>query len=334
MPPPNADAHYLFSQLAEAVFGEIMPDFVFMAGPFADDATTRYHSLVKEPLRVAGIQVVRADEQKGAVVISNNVVALICRCAVVIADLTGSNKSVIYEVGLAMGLGKPVLLLVPKRAELPTELQSFIAIPMKHRDPSVIASEVLAEVQALLSHQRPMHELTRGQRILSGCRDLGIRDAPMISRELIFQVMRSATTTVRVVAMSGRSILVDSTELRDLAASLRRVDVRVVLTHPEGEYLSHADTIDSGGVGVSGHEIAVVTTRLRGLGMMVSYTRQIIPFGVVIVDDSVALVQYYFPGKSHTRAIIVENVSGGMFEALRTWCSEMHRTAEAVVDVD
>jgi hypothetical protein len=43
--------------------------------------------------------------------------------AVCIADLTGQTAGVIYVLGLAHGMGKPVILLVQSAGELPFDLR-------------------------------------------------------------------------------------------------------------------------------------------------------------------------------------------------------------------
>ena len=57
-------------------------------------------------------------------VIVDNVLAEIRRAKVVIADLTGRNPDVFYEVGIAHALGTPVLLITQSIDNLPFDLRN------------------------------------------------------------------------------------------------------------------------------------------------------------------------------------------------------------------
>lgn len=46
-----------------------------------------------------------------------------------IADITGNNPNVLYEVGLARGLRKELIVICQNRNEVPTDLKSLISIP-------------------------------------------------------------------------------------------------------------------------------------------------------------------------------------------------------------
>jgi hypothetical protein len=53
----------------------------------------------------------------------DDVVATIRRAQIIIADLTGQNANVFYEVGIAHAIGKPVLLLTQSIDDVPFDLR-------------------------------------------------------------------------------------------------------------------------------------------------------------------------------------------------------------------
>jgi hypothetical protein len=86
----------------------------------------RYYSNILAPAAVdAGLEPIRTD----SLFRSSNIVADIWRLtkesAVLLADLTGRNPNVFYELGLAHALGKPVVLIASNVDDVPFELRAL-----------------------------------------------------------------------------------------------------------------------------------------------------------------------------------------------------------------
>src|SRR4051794_2928691 len=83
-----------------------------------------YHRRVFVPaIEDAGLAARRSDDvhsHDGTV--TGDIRALVTRSVVCMADLTGNSRNVIYEVGLAHGLDKPVVLLAQSPENVPAEL--------------------------------------------------------------------------------------------------------------------------------------------------------------------------------------------------------------------
>lgn len=106
---------------------------VFMAVPFGDKAYTEFydHNIAK-PVKNAGLEPFRADRVPARArrqSIIEKIEEGIARSRFVIADITDSNPNVIYEVGLAVGISKPVLLLCDSKhfdaSEIPFDFQPY-----------------------------------------------------------------------------------------------------------------------------------------------------------------------------------------------------------------
>jgi hypothetical protein len=87
-----------------------------------------YSHVIKEVCKLLDVDSVRADEIYGPGIIIKDVIDHIARAHVVIADISPTNPNVYFEVGYAMALGKPIILLAqrPKAGEsLPFDVSAF-----------------------------------------------------------------------------------------------------------------------------------------------------------------------------------------------------------------
>ena len=70
----------------------------------------------------------------------------------VIADLTGSNQWVLYEVGLAHGMQKPVLLIAQNLDSVPTPLKTqYLILTYKPDDLRQLKTSVMAWVRRFMT---------------------------------------------------------------------------------------------------------------------------------------------------------------------------------------
>ena len=102
------------------------PTLCFVLMPFSDRRVAAVYSSVVEPaIRKAGLAPNRADERYGADVM-HDIWAGLNEARLVVADLTGRNANVFYEVGIAHTLGKPLLLLSADGGkQIPFDLNRF-----------------------------------------------------------------------------------------------------------------------------------------------------------------------------------------------------------------
>jgi len=90
----------------------------FVVMPFAG-LWDEYYTQIHEPgIKAAGLVPLRADEVFRAGSVLQDIVALLSRASVVLADLSENNRNVHYELGLAHALGKPTVLVAPKGVPL------------------------------------------------------------------------------------------------------------------------------------------------------------------------------------------------------------------------
>ena len=91
----------------------IDPRLCFVLMPFKDDLTTIYRTIVKPAVETPEFNLVckRADDIKTNRAVMQDIFKSICEAKVVLADLTGLNPNVMYELGVAHAIGKETILI-------------------------------------------------------------------------------------------------------------------------------------------------------------------------------------------------------------------------------
>lgn len=98
------------------------PDTVFVLMPFARDMKVIYE-LICEAAAEVGLRTYRADSISKAGSIIDQIYESIAKSGLVVADLTGRNQNVMYELGLANAMGKKTLLLAQRIEEVPFDVR-------------------------------------------------------------------------------------------------------------------------------------------------------------------------------------------------------------------
>lgn len=98
----------------------------FVIMPFSESMRSVYDHIVSvfENLSDSRMKCVRADDSSKPEVLTEHIWNEINESLLILADLTGRNPNVYYEVGLAHALSKPVIL-VTQDAQVPFDLQGI-----------------------------------------------------------------------------------------------------------------------------------------------------------------------------------------------------------------
>lgn len=97
--------------------------FVFVLMPFDDEFSDIYKFGIKGAAEDVGAYAERVDEQIFTEGILDRIFTQISKSDVVVADMTGRNPNVFYEVGYAHALGKITLLLTQAVEDIPFDLK-------------------------------------------------------------------------------------------------------------------------------------------------------------------------------------------------------------------
>ena len=103
-------------------YENIEPSLVSAMMPFHPDFNRVYETL-QGVTEAVGLRCRRADDIWENPAVMQDVVSLIDRSRVVIADCTGRNPNVFYEIGIAHTLGREVILITQNEADIPFDLR-------------------------------------------------------------------------------------------------------------------------------------------------------------------------------------------------------------------
>ena len=97
----------------------------FTIMPFGNWLDDYYASIYCPAIVAAGLQPHRADDLFRPSTIVNDIWAYTKKAKVLLADLTGKNANVFYELGLAHALAKPAILIAESMDDIPFDLRAL-----------------------------------------------------------------------------------------------------------------------------------------------------------------------------------------------------------------
>lgn len=131
---------------------EIDRRLAFVLMPFRDELTEIYNTLIKPTVEKEEFGLVsrRADDIKSNQAIIQDIWKSICEARIVIADLTGLNPNVMYELGVAHTLGKETIIIYRKDEDIrfPFDLAHIRRI--EYENTPVGGKELVSELEATL----------------------------------------------------------------------------------------------------------------------------------------------------------------------------------------
>jgi len=108
---------------------EEIKDICFVLAPFKEPFNTDYQKILLPAIKAAGLEPLRADEIYGAKAVMDDIWKSINSARVILAEMTEKNPNVLYEVGLAHGKRKTVLMITQDEDDIPFDLKHIRYIP-------------------------------------------------------------------------------------------------------------------------------------------------------------------------------------------------------------
>jgi hypothetical protein len=96
---------------------------IFVLMPFAANLKPVYDDHLKSVAKAMELKIARGDDFFSASAIISDIWSAINNAKLCIADRTGRNPNVFYEVGMAHTIGKPVILLTQSMDDVPFDLR-------------------------------------------------------------------------------------------------------------------------------------------------------------------------------------------------------------------
>lgn len=136
-------------------------DSCFVVMPFAEPIGGYYAAVYEPAIEKAKLKPVRADaDLYGTGKIIDQIWHGISSARVLVAELTGRNPNVLYELGLAHALHKPVVLVCSTEADVPFDLRHVRVIYYDMRDPFWGAKLIEKVAENILSAMQKPNEAT------------------------------------------------------------------------------------------------------------------------------------------------------------------------------
>ena len=104
---------------------DFSPRSVVVATPFGDEFKDTYKYAIRPALEEADFKPWKADEQISNIDIMCKICHAIQESGYLLANITTWNPNVVFELGLAYGLARNVILIKHKKAEVPVDLKGL-----------------------------------------------------------------------------------------------------------------------------------------------------------------------------------------------------------------
>ncbi len=110
---------------------------VFVLMPFTEALQPVYKNHIRKVAARLKVRVDRADHFIGTVSIMQDIWSAIHAARVIVADCTGKNPNVFYEIGLAHAIGKHTILISQSIDDIPFNLRHLRIIPYEYTPPGM-----------------------------------------------------------------------------------------------------------------------------------------------------------------------------------------------------
>lgn len=141
---------------------ELRSNYCFVLMPFKDELQEIYEDCIKKAIEDLDMFCERADDIFHNKSIMEVIWTQICSSEIIIADLTGKNPNVFYEVGIAHAIGKEVILITQDEQDVPFDLRHlrYIRYQVTKRgqeqlidDLKITIKSIKDEINELSEHQ-------------------------------------------------------------------------------------------------------------------------------------------------------------------------------------
>ncbi len=114
---------------------ELQQGICFVLMPFKDRFNEYYQKIINPAIAEVGLEPLRADEIYSVHYVMTDIWKYINSAKILIAELTTQNPNVLYELGLAHAIGKPVILISQTLDDVPFDLRVLRVILYNTTDP-------------------------------------------------------------------------------------------------------------------------------------------------------------------------------------------------------
>jgi hypothetical protein len=130
------------------------PRLAFVLMPFTEDLTQIYQTFIKPTVESADFDLVcrRADDIKSNRAIIQDIWKSLCEARLVIADVSGLNPNVMYELGVAHTLGKETILIYQRGEDIKFPFDLAHIRRIEYENTATGGKTLEQELRATISH--------------------------------------------------------------------------------------------------------------------------------------------------------------------------------------
>jgi len=151
----------LFGRGSPKMANERRPFSIFVVMPFDDEFRDTYELGIKPACIEAGADCERVDEQLFLENILERIYGQIEKADLIVAEMSGRNPNVFYEIGYAHGIGKHAILLTRNADDIPFDLKHFPHVVYEGKI-TKLKSELQKTVRWCISHPESLKAEIRG----------------------------------------------------------------------------------------------------------------------------------------------------------------------------
>lgn len=161
----------------------------FVMMPFGRESESIYWNLIKPVAENMGLTPLRADQILASGMIIEQIRAAIRESRICVADVSTANANVLYELGLAEALGKPVLLIAKTGSQPPFDIAGKRYIAYDGDSPAQASDKVSFAMNELLERNK----LDDAQSLIdNGLYRAAVASMGVILEHALRQAMRAA----------------------------------------------------------------------------------------------------------------------------------------------
>jgi len=128
---------------------------IFVVMPFLEKLKPVYDDHIRSAAQKLNLTVARGDDFFTASSIVSDIWNAMNSCRIVIADCTGRNPNVFYEIGMAHTLGKPVIFISQNKDDIPFDIQyiRYILYEFTPRGMSEFEKSLISTIENQLHYE-------------------------------------------------------------------------------------------------------------------------------------------------------------------------------------
>jgi hypothetical protein len=132
---------------------KIDPRLVFFLTPFTNEEQETYQT-VKKVCEIGGLRCLRGDETNVPFNILSHIVRSMLESRLIIANISSRNPNVMYELGIAHSIGKPVVVISRTLGDIPFDVSTTRIVT--YQDLSQLQSVLLPAITGAITNEQPV----------------------------------------------------------------------------------------------------------------------------------------------------------------------------------